>query len=88
MVEDTIEIPVQVNGKLRDVIRVPTKADREELEAAARLLGQAARQVGFDPSTTIAYAEPDEPYEVEPPEVYEDVDPSVPYDFEQIPRAA
>ncbi len=32
----------------------------EELQAGARLLGQAARQVGFDPSTTIAYVEPDE----------------------------
>ena len=62
----------------------------EELEAAARLLGQAARQVGFDPSTTIAYTEPDaEPYDdIELPETYENVDPSVPYDFEQIPYAA
>jgi leucyl-tRNA synthetase len=35
LVEDTLEIPVQVNGKLRDVIRVPAGASNEELEAAA-----------------------------------------------------
>jgi len=35
LIEDTLEIPVQVNGKLRDVIRVPAGAGREELEAAA-----------------------------------------------------
>jgi leucyl-tRNA synthetase len=36
LVEDTLEIPVQVNGKLRDVIKVPANADNAELEAAAR----------------------------------------------------
>ena len=61
----------------------------EELRAAARVIAQAARAVGFDPSATITPVdEPDEYYDVEPPEAYEDVDPSVPYDFEQIPRAA
>src|SRR5262249_6776179 len=35
LVEDTIEIPVQVNGKLRDVIRVPAGASQAEMEAAA-----------------------------------------------------
>lgn len=35
LVEDTIEVPVQVNGKLRDVIRVPTTATQPELESAA-----------------------------------------------------
>ncbi len=34
--EDTLEIPVQVNGKLRDVIRVPAGADAATLEATAR----------------------------------------------------
>jgi leucyl-tRNA synthetase len=37
LVEDTLEIPVQVNGKLRDVIKVPADADNAALEAAARL---------------------------------------------------
>ena len=35
LVEDTLEMPVQVNGKLRDVIRVPAGATNAELEAAA-----------------------------------------------------
>jgi leucyl-tRNA synthetase len=36
LVEDSIEIPVQVNGKLRDVIRVAADADTATIEAAAR----------------------------------------------------
>jgi leucyl-tRNA synthetase len=36
LVEATLEIPVQVNGKLRDVIRVATNASRADLEAAAK----------------------------------------------------
>ncbi|HSH16437.1 MAG TPA: class I tRNA ligase family protein, partial [Verrucomicrobiae bacterium] len=35
LVEDTLEIPVQVNGKLRDVIQVPADADKAALETAA-----------------------------------------------------
>jgi leucyl-tRNA synthetase len=36
LVEDTLEIPVQVNGKLRDVIKVSAGAAQAELEAAAK----------------------------------------------------
>jgi len=36
LVEETIEIPVQVNGKLRDVIIVSVNAPASELEAAAK----------------------------------------------------
>ncbi|MSU63900.1 MAG: hypothetical protein EXS31_16160 [Pedosphaera sp.] len=36
LVESEIEIPVSVNGKLRDLIRVATDADSSTLEAAAR----------------------------------------------------
>jgi leucyl-tRNA synthetase len=36
LVEDTLEIPVQVNGKLRDVIKVPANANNATLEAAAQ----------------------------------------------------
>jgi leucyl-tRNA synthetase len=36
LVESEIEIPVQVNGKLRDVIKVPTNADNAAIEAAAK----------------------------------------------------
>jgi len=35
LVEETLEIPVQVNGKLRDVIKVPAAATAAEIEAAA-----------------------------------------------------
>jgi leucyl-tRNA synthetase len=35
LIEDTLEIPVQVNGKLRDVITVPLNATQAEVEAAA-----------------------------------------------------
>jgi leucyl-tRNA synthetase len=35
LVEDTLEIPVQVNGKLRDKIVAPANASQEEIEAAA-----------------------------------------------------
>ncbi len=34
--EDTIEVPVQINGKLRGRVQVPADADRTALESAAR----------------------------------------------------
>jgi len=36
LIEDILEIPVQVNGKLRDVIRVPATANQADLETAAK----------------------------------------------------
>jgi leucyl-tRNA synthetase len=33
--EDSIEIPVQVNGKLRDKVTVPADADQETIKSAA-----------------------------------------------------
>jgi len=36
LVESEMEIPVQVNGKLRDVIKVPANADNAALETAAK----------------------------------------------------
>jgi leucyl-tRNA synthetase len=36
LVESEIELPVQVNGKLRDVIKIPADADNAAIEAAAR----------------------------------------------------
>jgi leucyl-tRNA synthetase len=36
LVEDTVQIPVQVNGKLRDVITVPSNASPAELEGQAK----------------------------------------------------
>jgi leucyl-tRNA synthetase len=35
-VESEIEMPVQVNGKFRDVIKVPVDADNATIEAAAK----------------------------------------------------
>ncbi|HEV8541871.1 MAG TPA: leucine--tRNA ligase, partial [Verrucomicrobiae bacterium] len=35
LVESTLEIPVQVNGKLRDVIKVPVDASQGEIEKIA-----------------------------------------------------
>jgi leucyl-tRNA synthetase len=34
--EDTIEVPVQINGKVRSKINVPAETDQTGLEAAAR----------------------------------------------------
>src|SRR5439155_17959219 len=36
LVENTLEIPVQVNGKLRDVITISASASQAEMERAAR----------------------------------------------------
>ena len=36
LVEDTLEIPVQVNGKLRDIIKVPADISKPDLEVAAK----------------------------------------------------
>ncbi len=36
LAEDTLKIAVQINGRLRDVIRVPANADNATLEAAAK----------------------------------------------------
>ena len=36
LVENEIEIPVQVNGKLRDVIKVPADISQADLETAAK----------------------------------------------------
>ncbi|MCR4412327.1 MAG: class I tRNA ligase family protein [Thermoguttaceae bacterium] len=43
--EDTIEVPVQVNGKLRAVVRVPAGADRAAMEAVARSDPKIAEQL-------------------------------------------
>jgi leucyl-tRNA synthetase len=36
LVDDTIDVPVQVNGKVRAVLALPASADAAGLEAAAR----------------------------------------------------
>lgn len=37
LVQDTLQIVIQVNGKLRGHIEVPAQATREEIETAARI---------------------------------------------------
>ena len=46
LVEDTLEIPVQVNGKLRDVIKVPANADNATVEAAAKASEKVQQFIG------------------------------------------
>ena len=41
LVESEIEIPVQVNGKFRDVIKVAVEADNATIEAAAKAAEKA-----------------------------------------------
>ena len=42
LVDETVEIPVQLNGKVRARIRVPADADEAAMEAAARASAQVA----------------------------------------------
>ncbi|MHA3704453.1 leucine--tRNA ligase [Jatrophihabitans sp. YIM 134969] len=46
LVEDTVEMPVQVNGKVRARITVPVDADRDAIEASARADARIAELVG------------------------------------------
>jgi len=61
LVESEIDLPVQVNGKLRDVVRIPVDATAEAAEAAARasekvapfLAGKTVRKVIVVPKKLI-----------------------------------
>ncbi|WP_375474522.1 leucine--tRNA ligase [uncultured Jatrophihabitans sp.] len=63
LIEETVEIPVQVNGKLRAVIKVDAGADAAALEAAARedsriaaaLEGRATRRVVAVPGRLVNF---------------------------------
>jgi leucyl-tRNA synthetase len=46
LVDDTVEVPVQVNGKVRAVISVPADSDAEAMEAAARAEPKVAAALG------------------------------------------
>jgi leucyl-tRNA synthetase len=46
LVDETVEIPVQVNGKVRTRVQVPAGADAAVLEAAARADGKVAALLG------------------------------------------
>jgi leucyl-tRNA synthetase len=43
--DDVIEVPVQINGKLRNTIQAPAGASKEELEALARADVRVASQL-------------------------------------------
>ncbi|HYB29481.1 MAG TPA: 8-amino-7-oxononanoate synthase [Solirubrobacteraceae bacterium] len=99
---ETVGPPAVAPGESGLRLAVMASHREEELHAAARVLGRAAEAVGFDPrsvptSTAAyddgAYDEPHEEYEIEREDfdssmTYEKVDPSVPYDFERVARAA
>ncbi|MCH5374386.1 MAG: hypothetical protein JJ992_10435, partial [Planctomycetes bacterium] len=44
--ENTIEIPVQIKGKLRAKVTVPAEASQAEIEAAARADEKVAELIG------------------------------------------
>jgi leucyl-tRNA synthetase len=46
LVEDTVEYPVQVNGKVRSRVVVPAGAPADDVEAAALADGKIAALVG------------------------------------------
>jgi leucyl-tRNA synthetase len=64
LVESEMEIPVQVNGKLRDVIKVPADADNATIEAAAKasekvqpfLVGKTIKKVIIVPKRMVNIA--------------------------------
>jgi leucyl-tRNA synthetase len=64
LTEDTLEIAVQVNGKLRDVITVPASATQQEIEAAALaaekvrpfLAGKTVKKIIFVPRRLVNIA--------------------------------
>jgi leucyl-tRNA synthetase len=52
--EDSIEIPVQVNGKLRDKVVVPADASEEDIKAAALATDGAQKHLeGKEPRKVI-----------------------------------
>jgi leucyl-tRNA synthetase len=63
LVEDTVEVAVQVNGKVRATVRVPADADAAALEAAARgdekvaaqLAGKTVRRVVAVPGRLVNF---------------------------------
>ena len=45
LVDDTVEIPVQINGKVRARVDVPTEASKEDIEAVARADARVAELI-------------------------------------------
>jgi leucyl-tRNA synthetase len=57
LVEDTLEIPVQINGKLRSKIVVPAGSSRQALEAAARADEKVLAFIGDKPIVKVIVLE-------------------------------
>ena len=75
-----------LGARLRLTVMASHRA--EELQAAARVLGNAAREVGFDPHSTVLL-EPDLEFEPEAvDEIEPEVEPAGLFDYERIARAA
>ena len=54
--EDTIEIPVQVNGKLRDRIIVPAEASEDEIKSTALASEQVKKYLEGKPPKKVILA--------------------------------
>ena len=53
LVKDTVEMPVQVNGKIRGVISVPAAATQEEVVAIAKQSAEVAKYLTSEPRKVI-----------------------------------
>jgi len=49
LVDDSVTVAVQVNGKLRGSVELPMEADRETAEAAALALPGVVKAIGSSP---------------------------------------
>jgi glycine C-acetyltransferase/8-amino-7-oxononanoate synthase len=83
-----VTAPVVAAADSRVRLTVMASHRAEELGAAAGILGQVARAVGFDPRASVVFEEPgEEVYEAEPVEAHK-IEQSGPFDYEQAARAA
>ncbi len=55
LVDETLTLPVQVNGKVRDLVTIARDATQEDALAAAKASPSVARHLGNDPIRKIVY---------------------------------
>ena len=53
--EETVEIPVQINGKVRDHVQVPANANEATVVAAAKALPRWAEHLGGKEPSRVIY---------------------------------